>query len=135
MPSIIPSIPIDLDRRRYLRLTNWAKCQAERALCDYWGKEMSLYDALMRQPMRANDLAIMFWQALLADDPSLTLHEAVDLMDYATPDVVMDAVVKAWNTSTPAETTAGQETNGADPFGSASGVSTGLSSGAIAAQS
>jgi hypothetical protein len=135
MPSIIPSIPIDLDRRRYLRLTNWAKCQAERALCDYWGKEMSLYDALIRSPMRANDLAIMFWQALLEDDPSLTLHEATNLMDYATTEVVMNAVVQAWNISTPADTPAEQGSHGADPFGSASGVSTGLPSGAIAAQS
>jgi len=132
MPSIIPSIPIDLDRRRHLRLTNWAKCQAERAICDYWGKELSLYDALMRSPMRANDLAIMFWQALTHEDPGLTLHEATDLMDYARPEAILEAVVQAWNISTPQDAAAPAGTNGADPFASAASASTGLHSGATA---
>jgi hypothetical protein len=132
MPSLVPRVPIDLDRRRYLHFNNWARCQAEREISTFWGKDISIYDVLTRMPIRANDLAIIVWQALIADDPSLSLADTMDAMDYATLPDIMDAVLKAWNISTPADAAPADANGTTDPFGLQTTASTGSSSGPTA---
>ena len=106
--SIVPDIHIDLDRPRTLRFTNWARCQAEREISSLWHKEISIYEVLTRVPIRAYDLSIIFWQCLCHEDPSLSLRDAIDLMDYAPLTAIMDAVLAAWNIATPADTAASE---------------------------
>ena len=135
MPSIIPSIPITLDRPRFLRLTNWARCRAERELCTYWQRDLSLYDALTHTPMRANDFCILVWAALLEDDPNLTVREAMNLMDLVPQPVLMEALIQAWNIATPADEHPAPPVENGAPFGSEHTVSIGQPSGATAAPS
>jgi hypothetical protein len=137
--SIIPSVPLELDKRRYLRFSNWARCQAERAICDFWQDDrLSVYEVLTRNPIRANDIAIIFWEALKEgeEDPSITLREAMNLMDYAPLADLLDAVLKSWNIATPQETPPADSTGAPDPFDRATtSASTGQPSGPTAALS
>ena len=100
MPSIVPLIPITLDRRRVLRLNNAAIFQAEIELSKLWGKRCSLFNVLAND-LGLNDLSVILWQALLYEDPRLTLDDVQnELMDMAKLPDIIEAVLAAWNAAT-----------------------------------
>lgn len=109
MPSIVPLIDLTLDKPRHLRLGNAQLCQAEVELSAFWNRDMSVYAALLQSPMRANDLSIILWQALLHEDPGLTLAQTRDLLDGQLIGDVIAAVQQAWISATqPAEPPTGE---------------------------
>ena len=106
MPSVVPPIPIDLDRRRVLRMNNRAIFQSEIELTKLWNRKVNVLSVLVNadQTLTLNDIAIFLWQALLDEDPSLTLPEVQDMMDVTKLDVIVTAILQAWNVATaPAE--------------------------------
>jgi len=106
MPSVVPLIPITLDKLRHLRMTNRAIFQSELELNKLWNRKVNILSVIVNadQTMTLNDLAIFLWQALLDEDPSLTLPEVQDMMDMTKLDVIVTAILQAWNPATaPAE--------------------------------
>ncbi len=106
MPSVVPLIPIMLDKPRHLRMTNRAIFQSEIELMKLWNRKVNVLSVLVNadQTLTLNDLAIFLWQALLDEDPSLTLPEVQDLIDVTKLDVIVTAILRAWNVATaPAE--------------------------------
>jgi hypothetical protein len=135
MPSIVPLIPITLDRPRHLRLGNPAIFQAEIELSKLWGKRCSIFTTL-GPDVGVNDLSVILWQALLHEDPRLTLAYVQEhVMDLAKLPEIIDAVLQAWNAATaPAvpEASVNGEASRMDPLpdgstGSPSGLSAVLS--------
>ena len=130
MPSIVPLIPITLDRRRVLRLNNAAIFQAEIELSKLWGKRSSLFNVLAND-LGLNDLSVILWQALLYEDHRLTLEDVQnELMDMAKLPDIIEAVLSAWNAATapavPDSSTNGEVTE-TDPLPSrSSGTPSGL---------
>jgi hypothetical protein len=101
MPSIIPLIPIDLDHRRHLRLNNAAIFQAEIELSKLWGRKISLFQTLGNsETLGFNDLSVVLWQALVHEDPRLTLAQTQDVMDLGKLPQIIDAILQAWNAAT-----------------------------------
>jgi hypothetical protein len=129
MPSIVPLIPIDLDRRRHLRLDNRALFQSEMELSRLWNRRINVLSVIMDGAnLTLNDLAVLLWQGLIYEDPTLTLAQVQDLMDFGKIPAIVDAIIQAWNAATePAEpvATGGSQTDGPLP-------STGDSSGPTA---
>ena len=131
MASIVPLIPIVLDRERHLRMTNRALLQAERALCDFWGTKRNILAVLMDgSTLTLNDIAIVLHQGLLHEDPSLTLEQVQDLMTVDKVAACLDAITRAWNVATePAEPS--PPTGGATSEDPLSLASSGHASGAM----
>jgi hypothetical protein len=127
MDSVVPLIPLKLDKERYLRLDIGALCNAEMDLIAHWGKDMSVYDALLHTPIRLNDLAILVLHGLRHADPTLSLPEVKGMLNHAAMPDVLEAVTLAWTKAN--QTALGAEegvTAAADPQPV---VSTGESSG------
>jgi hypothetical protein len=119
-PSVVPLVPLDLDKRRYLRLDINALCLAEVDLCAFWQKEMSVYDALLQTPIRLNDLAILVLHGLRHADPTLSLPEVKGMLNHSTVPVILQAVTDAWTKATQAAEPAQGDPSPADPPGAAS---------------
>jgi hypothetical protein len=130
---IVPLIPVDLDRRRYLRLDVAALCLAERDLSDFWGKKTSVYAVLLDMPMGINDLSIIVMHGLRHDDPTLSLPEVKGMLNHSTISTVIQAVTDAWTKATPsAEPSEEGESLPMDPPPALStGVNSGLTAGSI----
>jgi hypothetical protein len=96
MDSVVPLIPITLDKERHLRFDARAMAGAEYALSEFWGKSMSIYAALTEIPLRINDIAIMLYYALRHEDPRLTPDAVWALMDQAPIADIMGALTDAW---------------------------------------
>ncbi len=131
VPRPTPLVPIQLDRERHLCLTNRAKFTIETEMIKLWGRKVSLFTMLTETDlMTINDLAICVWQGLLHEDPTLTLPQVQDLMDFDHMGDYMLAVLQAWNAAS-AAAQPGQEVNGEAhaPFPA---TSTGPPSGAMA---
>lgn len=133
MPSIVEPIPLDLDRRRHVRLDNRAMFLAERTLCRVWDRKVNLLSVLADpQGLTLNDLAALLWAGLQHEDPTLTLEQVQDLMDLDKVGAITQAVFAAWNTATapvPGSQRPPDEADG--PFAPA--PSTGAPSGAMGA--
>ena len=96
MDSVVPLIPITLDKVRHLRFDARAMAGAERALGEFWGTSLSIYAALTNIPLRVNDIAIMLLYALRHEDPRLTQEEVFRLMDCVPIADIMTALTEAW---------------------------------------
>jgi hypothetical protein len=109
MPSLVPLIPITLDKPRSLRLDNRALLLAEREISRVWDRKANILQVLLDvQSLSLNDLCVLVWCGCLHEDPTLTLEQvqdAVSLPEYAT---LLKAVYDSWNEATaPAEVTEG----------------------------
>jgi hypothetical protein len=125
--SIVPLIPIMLDKPRHLRLDIAALCNAERDLSELWGKKTSVYAVLLDVPMGINDLSILVLHGLRHEDPTLSLPEVRGMLNHASIPAVFQAVTDAWTKATrAAEPGAAEEGAPADPWPTSS---TGASSG------
>jgi hypothetical protein len=149
MPSIVPNVPILLDRARTLRFDRRAVFTAERELSRLWQAPRTFYSAVLAviqavadsqiERLNLNDIAIMLWQGLLYDDPTLTLEQVQEMLPYfdmAAMVPICAALLEAWNIAAQPATPATEEaTSGeaADPLapspGAASGALSGASSG------
>jgi hypothetical protein len=108
MPSLVDPVPLTLDRPRHLYLGNEALFTAERELSRLWGEHISLFTVLSGT-MGINDLSVLLHQALLHEDPTLTLSQVQALMDFSKMSEIIFAVLAAWNLATaPAEPAAAQ---------------------------
>src|SRR5262245_9297020 len=127
--SIVPLVPLMLDKQRFLRLDIAALSNAELDLSALWGKDMSVYAALLENPIRLNDLAIILLHGLRHADPTLSLPEVKGMMNHTQIADILGAVTDAWTkTNRQAEPTPEGETTPADP---PPDVSTGVSSGPL----
>ena len=129
--SIVPLVPLLLDKPRHLRLDIAALCNAERDLSDFWGKKTSVYACLLEVPISVNDLSIIVLHGLRHEDPTLSLPEVKGMLNHSTIPVVFQAVTDAWTKATQAadpSSSAGE----ADPADPLSTSSTGASSGPMA---
>ena len=100
--SIVPLIPLALDKPRHLRLDIAALCNAERDLSDFWGKKTSVYACLLEVPISVNDLSIIVLHGLRHEDPTLSLPEVKGMLNHSTIPVVFQAVTDAWTKATQA---------------------------------
>jgi len=128
--SIVPLIPLTLDKPRHLRLDIAALCNAERDLSDFWGKKTSVYAVLLDVPIGINDLSILVLHGLRHEDPTLSLGEVKGMLNHTTIPVVFQAVTDAWTKATQA---AEPGTGAPVPVDPQSTVSTGASSGPMPA--
>jgi hypothetical protein len=131
MPSVVPLIPITLDKPRHLRLDNRALFRSERELSLLWQKKVSVLNVFVDiGNISLNDLAVLLWVGLIHEDPTLTLEQTQDLMELSRLPDILRAILQAWNAATlPAEPQpSGQGDDG--PL-----VSNGLDSGRTAALS
>lgn len=129
-PSIVPLIPLQLDKLRYLRLDINALCQAERDLSDFWGKKTSVYAVLLDVPIGINDLSILVLHGLRHEDPTLSLPEVRGMLNHTTIPEVFQAVTDAWTKATQAAEPSEGDPSPTDPQ---QPVSTGVSSGPMPA--
>ena len=130
--SVVPLVPLTLDKPRYLRLDIAALCNAERDLSDFWGKKTSVYACLLEVPISVNDLSIIVLHGLRHEDPTLSLPEVKGMLNHSTIPVVFQAVTDAWTKATQAADPHGSagEADSADPSPTLSiGVSSGLTAG------
>ena len=125
--SIVPLVPLALDKPRHLRLDIAALCQAERDLSDFWGKKTSVYACLLEVPISVNDLSIIVLHGLRHEDPTLSLPEVKGMLNHSTIPVVFQAVTDAWTKATRAAEPRAAEVDPADPLSTSStGASSGL---------
>jgi len=94
--SIVPLVPLTLDKERFLRLDIAAMCNAERDLTEFWGKKTSIYAALLENPISLNDLAIIVLHGLRHADATLSLPEVKGMLNHAPIADVLSAVTMAW---------------------------------------
>ena len=95
-PRLTPPIPLELDHLRHLRLDARGIFQAEREMCKLWGRQMNIVTVIGAGNLTLNDLSILLWQALLDDDPSLTLAETQELMAFDKLPGILTAVFDEW---------------------------------------
>ena len=113
--SIVPLIPIQLDKLRHLRLDIAALCHAERDLSDFWGKKMSVYACLIDVPIGINDLSILVLHGLRHEDPTLSLGEVKGMLNHSTIPVVYQAITDAWTKATRSADERDSAANDVDP--------------------
>jgi hypothetical protein len=131
MESVVPGVPITLDRVRHLRLDIQALIRAERDMSDLWGKKTSVYGVLLDVPIGINDLCILVHRGLQWEDPTLNFPQVQELLNRATMTTIFQAVTDAWTKATrAAESSATEEVAPADPWPT---LSTGGSSGPMPA--
>jgi hypothetical protein len=98
--SLVPLVPIILDKPRHLRLDISALCNAERDLSEFWGKKTSVYAVLLDMPMGINDLSILVLHGLRHEDPTLSLPEVRGMLNHSSIPVIFQAVTDAWTKAT-----------------------------------
>lgn len=117
MPSLVPSVPVTLDRPRQLRLDNAALFMAEVELSRIWGKKTSLIRTMIDpEAIGLNDLCVMLWAGCLHEDPTLTREQVREAMSLPQLGSYLEAIYQAWNVaSAPAEEALTPETNAPFP--------------------
>ncbi|HEX6827138.1 MAG TPA: hypothetical protein VF077_12545 [Nitrospiraceae bacterium] len=144
MPSVVPLIPITLDRLRHIRFDRRAVFTAELELTRLWGVPSTFYSAMLTlmnscaageiSGLNLNTLSILTWQGLLHESPELSLEQTQDMLPFQ--DVVRmfelaASLLNAWNVATVAPAGTPQEANGtADPLAPLTGSSSGVWSAA-----
>lgn len=102
---LTPGVPLQLDRPRYVRLDKRAIFRAEQDLCRLWARQVNILSLFAdTNTLTLNDLAVLLHRGLLGDDPTLTLEQVQDLMDFNRLPAIFEALFAAWNAATmPAE--------------------------------
>lgn len=101
-PSVVPSVPLMLDKERHLRFTIPALLMAERELSRIWEKKVSLFATIgSAEGLGLNDMQVLLWVALLHEEPGLTLLRVQDMMDLSKVGDYITAIYAAWNAAWP----------------------------------
>jgi hypothetical protein len=119
-PSIVPLIPVQLDRLRHLLFRKRDVRHAEVVFEQELGKPRTFFTALTQlmevlrsgdpTALSTNNITVLYWLGLRHEDPTLTLDDVEDLLPLNAPGELIALVVKlfqAWQAqspSTPAET-------------------------------
>jgi hypothetical protein len=134
MAELIDPIPIVLDKPRHLYYDKRAVKQAERALEREWGPNCTFYSVLSDLTQLAltgnpgflsfSKLAIVLWQGLVHDDPTLTLaqvEDALPVMDIVALAGYAGNVLAAWMQMSPSVVAGTEAANDRDPLGASPG--------------
>jgi hypothetical protein len=113
-PSIVPLIPVQLDRPRHLLFRKRDVRQAEVVFEQELGKPRTFFTALMQlmevlrsgdpTALSTNNITVLYWLGLRHEDPTLTLDDVEDLLPLNTPGALIALVVKlfeAWQAQSP----------------------------------
>ena len=114
MPSVVPLIPIMLDKERHLYFDHAAIMGVEAPLTQLWGREYNFY-AAMRSLAHAceigdpgalslNNVSILLWQGCRREDPQLTLAQVQDALpctDWLALMALVAKLMEAWNAAYP----------------------------------
>ena len=112
--SIVPLIPVDLDKRRHLLFRKRDVRYAEVVFEQELGKPRTFFTALLQLmdviqagevgALSTNNLCILYWLGLRHEDPGLTLDDVETLLPLMAPGELIGLVVKlfeAWQAQTP----------------------------------
>jgi hypothetical protein len=100
-PRLTPLIPIDLDKRRHLRLELTDVFLAEYDMCQFWHRQVNILDLFTSENrLTLNDLAILVRRGLLHEDPTLTLAQVQQMMTFDRYEQLLPAFFEAWNAAT-----------------------------------
>ena len=130
MPSVIPLIPIDLDKPRSLRFDHAAVITAERELTQFWGRDYTFFEALQKLldflstgalgKLSMANLGILVWQGCRHDDPHLTLAQVQAAMphigDAGSIIALVGKVLEAWQAGSPPVEVANEVDTDAHPL-------------------
>lgn len=126
VPRLTPGIALTLDRPRTLRMDKQSIFVAERELCALWKRQRNILSIFADvTTLTMNDIAVLLRQALLDDDPTLTLEQTQDILDFDKVGDVLTALMAAWNAAT--QPAVPQEVNGSEAPLSFPGVPSGPS--------
>jgi len=104
MPSLVPTVPIQLDIERHLRVDMAVAADAERELSKVYGKPVNLLKLIAgmeaENTFGITETAVFLWCALRTSDPSLTLEATFSLLTLENYFVVQNALFEAWNLAT-----------------------------------
>jgi hypothetical protein len=127
-PSIVPLIPVELDRPRHLLFRKRDVRQAEVVFEQELGKPRTFFTALMQlmevlrsgdpTALSTNNITVLYWLGLRHEDPTLTLEDVEDMLPINTPGALIPLVVKlfeAWQAQSPPTPVAEAEVAPAEP--------------------
>lgn len=128
MSRLVPSVPVQLDKERHLRLDNAALLRAERELSRVWQRKISIIQVLIDPAtLGLNDVSVLLYCGVLHEDPDVSLGQVQDAMTLQAFPGYVEALYKAWTLATaPAEGAPPVEGEGPFPTlspGNATGVS------------
>lgn len=93
--SVVPLVPIELDRPRTLRLDLNAMVRFE----EQTGRDLLNDGGINLRRMR--ELHVLLWACLLHEDPSLTLDQVGAMIHLGNMQYVAEQVAKVWAASMP----------------------------------
>jgi hypothetical protein len=112
--SIVPLIPVELDKTRHLLFRKRDVRHAEVVFEQELGKPRTFFTALMQlmevlrsgdpTALSTNNITVLYWLGLRHEDPTLTLDDVEDLLPLNTPGELIALVVKlfeAWQAQSP----------------------------------
>lgn len=113
MDSLVPGIPVQLDRLRALRLDNRALLRAERELSTVWQRKLSILAVMLDpQALGLTDLTVLLWCGCLHEAPSLRLETVQEAVTLAQLPALLEALYAAWNAATATAEPVPEGTNG-----------------------
>ena len=99
--SPVPRVPIDLDRRRHLRLDLDALFAAEQELIRLWQRPVNIISVMLDPAgIGLTVTAVLLWAGLRHEDPRLALTQVQRLLDLNSLNVYVDAIQAVWNLDT-----------------------------------
>jgi hypothetical protein len=127
--SALPSVFVDLDKRRMLRFTMGSLRRAEKRLNEIRGSDVSIFQILSEEnkgKLGPDEIIVLFHHGLAHEDPTLTEDNVADMIDVRELDILgarlAEALGGAVTTKQPSP-----EANGDHPLARSPGSSSGPS--------
>jgi hypothetical protein len=127
--SALPSVFVDLDKRRMLRFTMGSLRRAEKRLNAIRGSDVSIFQILSEEnkgKLGPDEIIVLFHHGLAHEDPNLTEDNVADMIDVRELDILgarlAEALGGAVTTKQPSP-----EANGDRPLARSPGSSSGPS--------
>ena len=127
--SALPSVFVDLDKRRMLRFTMGSLRRAEKRLNEIRGSDVSIFQILSEEnkgKLGPDEIIVLFHHGLAHEDPNLTEDNVADMIDVRELDILgtrlAEALGGAVTTKQPSP-----EANGDRPLARSPGSSSGPS--------
>src|SRR5262245_11470813 len=127
--SVIPLVPVMLDKQRYLKYTNLAHMLIEQALPSAWIYPNSERKALVAGEQPFTDLMVYLWAGLVHEDANLSLNDITSMPSlYARRHELWRAVATALGEAQPDTRDDGPEES-ASPLAQGNSVTDGSNTG------
>ena len=127
--SALPSVFVDLDKRRMLRFTMGSLRRAEKRLNEIRGSDVSIFQILSEEnkgKLGPDEIIVLFHHGLAHEDPNLSEDNVADMIDVRELDILgtrlAEALGGAVTTKQPSP-----EANGDRPLARSPGSSSGPS--------